>query len=168
MNNQSATPNHALQRTAPCVTAPASAATFPPTMQVPRRAPQSLSLRSLGVAARTMRTNVISLLFFALLCATPLYADTMVRLQDGTINSVDTAKRTVSVVLTPTQSERDSPPSKTNPMEVTDDTKLLIVTSTNGRKKTTIAALKPGMHVQFSGIWGWRMNRAFEIRVLPR
>jgi hypothetical protein len=30
-------PNHALQRTAPCVTAPASAAAFPPTMQVPRR-----------------------------------------------------------------------------------------------------------------------------------
>jgi len=25
-------PNHALQRTAPCVTAPASAAAFPPTM----------------------------------------------------------------------------------------------------------------------------------------
>ena len=41
-------PNHALQRTAPCVTAPASAATFPPTMQVPRRTPRSLSLRSLG------------------------------------------------------------------------------------------------------------------------
>jgi len=41
-------PNHALQRTAPCVTAPASAAAFPPTMQVPRRTPLSLSLRSLG------------------------------------------------------------------------------------------------------------------------
>ena len=45
-------PNHALQRTAPCVTAPASAATFPPTMQVPRRTPRSLSLGSLGVATR--------------------------------------------------------------------------------------------------------------------
>ena len=43
-------PNHALQRTAPCVTAPASAAAFPPAMQVPRRTPRSLSLGSLGVA----------------------------------------------------------------------------------------------------------------------
>jgi|GEM_PF-4378330 len=42
------TPNHALQRTTPCVTAPASAAAFPPTKQVPRRTPLSLSLRSLG------------------------------------------------------------------------------------------------------------------------
>ena len=33
--------------TAPCVTAPASAATFPPTMQVPRRTPRSLSLWAL-------------------------------------------------------------------------------------------------------------------------
>ena len=41
-------PNHALQRTAPCVTAPASAAAFPPAMQVPRRTPRSLSLGSLG------------------------------------------------------------------------------------------------------------------------
>jgi len=39
------------QRTAPCVTAPASAATFPPTMQVPRRTPLSLSLRSLGASS---------------------------------------------------------------------------------------------------------------------
>jgi hypothetical protein len=39
---------HALQRTAPCVTAPASAAAFPPAMQVPRRTPRSLSLGSLG------------------------------------------------------------------------------------------------------------------------
>ena len=45
-----ATPNHALQRTAPCVTAPASTAAFPPAMQVPRRTPQSLSLGSLGVS----------------------------------------------------------------------------------------------------------------------
>jgi hypothetical protein len=41
-------PNHALQRTAPGVTAPASAAAFPSTMQVPRRPPQSLSLGSFG------------------------------------------------------------------------------------------------------------------------
>jgi hypothetical protein len=40
-------PYHALQRTAPRVTAPASAAAFPPTMQVPCRPPQSLSFRSL-------------------------------------------------------------------------------------------------------------------------
>ena len=41
-----------LQRTAPCVTAPASAAAFPPAMQVPRRTPRSLSLGSLGRFAR--------------------------------------------------------------------------------------------------------------------
>ena len=35
---------YALQRTAPCVTAPASTAAFPPAMQVPRRTPRSLSL----------------------------------------------------------------------------------------------------------------------------
>ena len=40
-------PNHALQQTAPCVTAPASAAAFPPTMQVPCRTPRSLSLGSI-------------------------------------------------------------------------------------------------------------------------
>ena len=47
-----ATPNHALQRTAPHVTAPASAAAFPPTVQVPRHAPRSLSLGSLGHSPR--------------------------------------------------------------------------------------------------------------------
>ncbi len=47
-----ATPNHALQRTAPCVTAPASTAAFPPSVQVPRRTPRSLSLGSLGDYAR--------------------------------------------------------------------------------------------------------------------
>ena len=46
------TPNHALQRTAPHVTAPASTAAFPPTVQVPRRAPRSLSLGSLGDCSR--------------------------------------------------------------------------------------------------------------------
>ena len=49
MNAIAKSPNHALQRTAPCVTAPASAAAFPPAMQVPRRPPRSLSLGSLGV-----------------------------------------------------------------------------------------------------------------------
>ena len=49
------TPNHALQRTAPCVTAPASAAALPPTMQVPRRTPRSLSLGSLGDFAHLSR-----------------------------------------------------------------------------------------------------------------
>ena len=48
------TPNHALQRTAPCVTAPASTAAFPATMQVPRRTPLSLSLGSLAVATRIL------------------------------------------------------------------------------------------------------------------
>jgi hypothetical protein len=38
-------PNHALQRTAPRVTVAAHSATaFPPAAQLPRRAPQSLSL----------------------------------------------------------------------------------------------------------------------------
>ena len=40
-------PNQALQRTAPHVTAPASAAAFPPTVQVPRRTLRSLSFWSL-------------------------------------------------------------------------------------------------------------------------
>ena len=43
----------ALQRAAPCVTAPASTAAFPPTMQVPRRTPRSLSLGSLAVLRAT-------------------------------------------------------------------------------------------------------------------
>ena len=45
-----ATPNHALQRTAPAVTLAASAAAFPPTKQPARQPPPSLSLGSLGVA----------------------------------------------------------------------------------------------------------------------
>ena len=43
-----ATPNHALQRTATAVTARASAAAFPPAMHGPRQPPPSLSLGSLG------------------------------------------------------------------------------------------------------------------------
>ena len=39
-------PNQALQRTAPCVTVAASAAAFPPAMQLPRGTPLSLSLGS--------------------------------------------------------------------------------------------------------------------------
>ena len=35
-------------------TAPASTAAFPPTMQVPRRTPRSLSLGSLGVISRVL------------------------------------------------------------------------------------------------------------------
>ena len=61
--HSTATPKHALQRTAPHVTAPASTAAFPPTMQLPRRLtrppshacplrlfgpPPSLSLGSFG------------------------------------------------------------------------------------------------------------------------
>ena len=48
---QPKSPNHALQRTAPRVTAPASGLRLSPTVQAPRRAPQSLSLESLGVTA---------------------------------------------------------------------------------------------------------------------
>ncbi len=58
-SHSTATPNHALQRTAPHVTAPASTATFPPTVQVPRRAPRSLSLRSLGHKTLAMRIRGI-------------------------------------------------------------------------------------------------------------
>ena len=46
------TPNHALQRTGMAVTARASAAAFPPAMHGPRQPRPSLSLGSLGVAAR--------------------------------------------------------------------------------------------------------------------
>ena len=46
------TPNHALQRTAPAVTARASAAAFPPTMHGPRQPPPSLSLGSLAAPTR--------------------------------------------------------------------------------------------------------------------
>ena len=45
-------PNYALQRAAPHVAAPASSLRLSPATQVPRRAPRSLSLGSLGVAAR--------------------------------------------------------------------------------------------------------------------
>ena len=41
-------PNHALQRTGSAVTVAASATAFPPTTQLPRRTPLSLSLGSLG------------------------------------------------------------------------------------------------------------------------
>ena len=72
-------PNHALQRTAPCVTAPASAAAFPPAMQVPRHAPPSLSLGSLG-SYTTIPMKPIYLLCFAVLallsgCSKPDSAD---------------------------------------------------------------------------------------------
>ena len=53
-NSKQPWPNHALQRTAPAVTARASAAAFPPTMHGPRQPPPSLSLGSLGVATRTL------------------------------------------------------------------------------------------------------------------
>jgi hypothetical protein len=65
-----ATPNHALQRTAPRVTVAAISGSCPSrasvalsyvrgrhlraTTQLPRRAPQSLSLGSLGVATRVL------------------------------------------------------------------------------------------------------------------
>ena len=49
------TPNHALQRTGAAVTAPASAAAFPPARQGPRQPRPSLSLGSLGVSSRTVK-----------------------------------------------------------------------------------------------------------------
>ena len=57
-------PNHALQRTTPCVTAPASTTAFPPTMQVPRRTPRSPSLGSLGASARTLETMLVEFPLF--------------------------------------------------------------------------------------------------------
>src|SRR5438067_6567554 len=60
-----ATANHALQRTAPCVTAPASAAALPPAMQVPRRTPRSLSLGSLDVNRRAIVMLLLSLIVAA-------------------------------------------------------------------------------------------------------
>jgi hypothetical protein len=52
------TPNQALQRTAPGVTAPASVTAFPPAIQMPRRPPESLSLRSFGVSSRTVKMTL--------------------------------------------------------------------------------------------------------------
>ena len=52
-----ATPNHALQKTAPRVTVAASATAFPPTSQLPRRTPLSLSLWSFGGVKRLVKTN---------------------------------------------------------------------------------------------------------------
>ena len=50
-----ATPNHALQRTATAVTAPASCLRLSPTAQEPRQPPRSLSLGSLGDFAHLFR-----------------------------------------------------------------------------------------------------------------
>jgi len=50
-----ATPNHALQRTAPAITLAASAAALPPTVQPARQPPPPLSLRSLGVFSLTLK-----------------------------------------------------------------------------------------------------------------
>ena len=57
MRTTTATPNHALQPTGAAVTAPASAAAFPPTVQPARQPPPSLSLGSFGVATRVSPTN---------------------------------------------------------------------------------------------------------------
>lgn len=63
------TPNQAMTRTAPGVTAPASVAAFPPAIQMPRRTPPSLSLGSGG--AFRIRAIQASLFagFAALLCS---------------------------------------------------------------------------------------------------
>ena len=51
-------PNHALQRTATAVTAPASGLRLSPTAQEPRQPPRSLSLRSLGVSSRLLKPHL--------------------------------------------------------------------------------------------------------------
>ena len=50
------TPNHALQRTGVAVTARASAAAFPPALHGPRQPRPSLSLGSLGVSSRLVKS----------------------------------------------------------------------------------------------------------------
>ena len=52
-----ATPNHALQRTGAAVTAPASCLRLSPAVQGPRQPPRSLSLESLAVATRHLRSE---------------------------------------------------------------------------------------------------------------
>jgi len=59
------TPNQALQRTAPAVTARASAAALPPAMHGPRQPPPSLSLGSLGASPPVMKTLTSFLLVLA-------------------------------------------------------------------------------------------------------
>ena len=92
-----ATPNHALQRTAPRVTVAAISSSNPSrpsgalfyarcrllrsTTQLPRRAPQSLSLGSLGVASRSMKTTLLSLLAFV--CLASVRADDPAGLTDN-------------------------------------------------------------------------------------
>ena len=65
-----ATPNHALQRTAPAVTLAASCLRLSPAMQPARQPPPSLSLGSLGVATRTVKTSLLAVLL--LLMALPV------------------------------------------------------------------------------------------------
>jgi hypothetical protein len=48
--------NHALQRTAPCVTAPASAAAFPPTAQVSRGTGRFAELGGVGASSRLLKS----------------------------------------------------------------------------------------------------------------
>jgi hypothetical protein len=62
-------PNHALQRTAPCVTAPASATTLPPAMQVPRRTPRLLSLGSLDVVSTQLHQGALNVVAWVLVVA---------------------------------------------------------------------------------------------------
>jgi len=50
-----ATPNHALQRTASAITAPASGLHLSPTAREPRQRPQSLGSGSFGAATRTLQ-----------------------------------------------------------------------------------------------------------------
>ena len=66
-----ATPNHALQRTAPAVTARASASAFPLTMHGPRQPPPSLSLGSLGdlLAHSAMKPLLLLIALFSASCS---------------------------------------------------------------------------------------------------
>ena len=58
-----ATPNHALQRTRAAVTPDASGLRLAPTTQRSRQPRGSLSLRSLGVATRTMKLTTLGIAF---------------------------------------------------------------------------------------------------------
>jgi len=90
------TPNHALQRTAPCVTAPASTATFPPTAQVPRRTPRSLSLGSLGrfpMHAISQSFALVALSLAVVSCSTSPVLHPMLDGYPGTITQSEATAR---------------------------------------------------------------------------
>ena len=159
MNPQA--PNHALQRTAPCVTAPASAAAFPPTMQVPRRTPRSLSLRSLGVATRFMKTRHFR--FFPLVIALLLSAGSFASAQAitkrpatvvGIHHEVRNAVPQHYIEFQFPSKSRARPDSSFKAFLDITGTSYFYVSPTGRRKKTSEAALKPGMRVLVTGFIG--------------